>query len=205
MNKIHNLTYQFKITLYEISPLTWRRIQVPAKYTFWDLHVALNDVMGWLDYHLHAFHISKLHEKKSVTIGIPDDEMDKYPVLPGWKIPVSEYFIQPGQTASYEYDFGDGWQHEVLLEGILLREKGAKYPKCIGGERACPPEDCGGVTGYFRFLEIIKNPEHEEYEETVEWLKNHAINYYPYNPDEFNPQKIRFDNPKKRLQRIFSE
>jgi hypothetical protein len=200
-----SLVYQFKITLKEITPPIWRRIQVPSQYSFWDLHVALQDAMGWFDYHLHMFHLPKLRKGQHIEIGIPSDEIEDQQTLPGWKIPIAEYFTEPGQTALYEYDFGDGWEHEILFEGILIKEKGVKYPKCTAGERACPPEDCGGIPGYFRLLDIIKDPKHEEYDETVEWLKGHVVNYYPYKPDEFNPQKVHFWNPQKRWKMAFSE
>ena len=166
-----HLIYQFKITLQDIEPTIWRRIQVPATYSFWDLHVAVADSMGWLDYHLHVFRFRKPHKRTTLDIGIPDDEMDETGTLPGWEIGIAEHFFEPGIIAVYEYDFGDGWVHEVLLEGILLKEQGVKYPRCIAGKRACPPEDCGGVPGYYRVLEILGNPDHEEYQETVNWAK----------------------------------
>jgi len=161
--------------------------------------------MGWFDYHLHKFYLPKLRKGQHIEIGIPDDGIEDQQTLPGWKIPITEYFTEPGQTALYEYDFGDGWEHEILFEGILIKEKGVKYPKCTAGERACPPEDCGGIPGYFRLLDIIKDPKHEEYDETVEWLKGHVVNYYPYNPGAFNPQKVHFWNPQKRWKMAFSE
>jgi hypothetical protein len=201
----NHLIYQFKVTLKDIEPPIWRRVQVPAKYSFWDLHVAIQDAMGWLDYHLHAFRIHRPHKSKMIEIGIPDDEVADNVVLPGWDIPISDYFTEPGKAASYEYDFGDGWEHEVLIEGILLKKKGSKYPRCIAGERACPPEDCGSVPGYYRLLDIIRNPNHDEYQETIDWLKGHVKNYYPYEPDDFNPGQVRFDNPRKRWQIAFSE
>ncbi|MGA8571861.1 MAG: plasmid pRiA4b ORF-3 family protein [Desulfobaccales bacterium] len=197
-----NFIYQFKVTLDGISPLIWRKIQVTAKYTFWDLHVALQDAMGWFDSHLHMFLLSKLYNTQNVEIGIWFEDNQ---ALPGWEIPISDYFAQPGKKAVYQYDFGDGWSHEVLLEGILIKEKGVKYPRCISGERACPPEDCGGIPGYFRLLAILKNPDHDEHEEIVDWLKGHLINYYPYNPDRFYPEKVHFWNPQKRLKMAFSE
>ena len=110
------LAYQFKITLGEILPPIWRRIQVPAKYSFWDLHVALQDSIGWLDYHLHMFRFRKPHKKAVVEIGIPGDEMDDNITLPGWEISIGDYFTEPGNVALYEYDFGDIWEHELLLE-----------------------------------------------------------------------------------------
>jgi hypothetical protein len=161
--------------------------------------------MGWLDYHLHVFRFRNPHKKEDVEIGIPDEEMDDQIILPGWEIKIGEYFTEPGNGALYEYDFGDSWEHELLLEDILLKEKDAKYPRCIAGERACPPEDCGGVPGYYRLLEILSNSKHDEYSETIDWLKGHAKSYYPYHPDEFEPDKVHFDNPKKRWKIAFSE
>jgi len=206
MNKAKkNIVCQFRVELTEIEPLIWRRIQVPATYSFWDLHVAIQDSMGWLDYHLHVFRLRLPRRKKVMGIGIPDDEGVGEVTLPGWEIPITEYFTEPGKSALYEYDFGDGWGHRVLLEGILLKETGVRYPKCIAGERACPPEDCGGVPGYYRLLEAIGNPNHPEYQETVAWLKGHAKNYYPYDPNGFDPEQINFWDPKKRWRMAFSE
>ncbi len=200
-----NIIFQFRFELVGIEPLIWRRVQVPSKYNFWDLHVAIQDSMGWLDYHLHAFRIQIQGKRKTAEIGIPpDDDYDKS-VLPGWKIPITDYFKEIGKSITYEYDFGDGWEHIILLEGILLKENGVKYPKCIAGERACPPEDCGGVDGYYNLLEILGNPNHPEYQDYVAWLKGHAKNYYPYEPDKFDPEQVKFWNPKKRWKMAFSK
>ncbi len=140
--------YQFKVSLLEITPPIWRTIQVPETYSFWDLHVALQDAMGWLDYHLHLFRMTKPGTGEVAQIGIPDDdpfEGDE-PILPGWEVPLAPYFPHAGVMARYDYDFGDGWEHEVTLEAIVPRQKGKKCPLCLGGARACPPEDCGGVS-----------------------------------------------------------
>ncbi|MBS3780649.1 MAG: plasmid pRiA4b ORF-3 family protein [Desulfovermiculus sp.] len=102
-----------------------------------------------------------------------------------------------------DYDFGDSWRHDVLFEGLLVKEKGARYPKCLGGERACPPEDCGGVSGYYELLDILKDPKHEEYEEMISWLKGHFKNYHPYDPEVFKPEKVRFSNPTTRWKKAF--
>ena len=144
------------------------------------------------------------HKKSHTEIGIPDDMFDDHKVLPGWEVPIADSFTEPGQSAIYEYDFGDGWLHSVLLEGILLKKKGIKYPVCIEGERACPPEDCGGVPGYYGLLEILDNPKHPEYTEMNQWLKGHAKCYHPYEPDKFEPEKIKFSNPKTRLKKAYS-
>ena len=200
-----SIVYQFRIELTEIEPTIWRVIQVPSEYTFGDLHVAIQDAMGWLDYHLHAFRVRMPHKKRDTEIGIPDDESFDNDVRPGWQVPITEYFTEPGKSAIYDYDFGDSWSHCVLLEGILLKEKGAKYPLCIAGERACPPEDCGGVSGYYELLEILSNPNHSGYRDYIEWLKGHAKNYYPYEPSKFNPDEVEFWDPKRRWEMAFSQ
>jgi hypothetical protein len=195
----NHLVYQFKITLAYIEPEIWRRIQVPAKYSFWDLHVAIQDAMGWFDYHLHVFRYRPKRKKKPIEIGIPIEGWEGQPISPSWEVPMVTYLDDPGEIVQYDYDFGDDWHHEVLFEGILLKEKGVKYPKCLDGARACPPEDCGGIPGYYRLLEILQDPTHDEYEGYIEWLKDHVKNYYPYDPAEFNPEGVHFDNPKRRL------
>ena len=95
------------------------------------------------------------HKRKSIEIGIPIDEWDGDTVVPGWGIPIIDYLTEPRQLIECEYDFDDGWFHEILFEGILLYTEGTKYPKCIGGERACPPEDCGSISGYYRLIKIL--------------------------------------------------
>jgi hypothetical protein len=196
-----NRIYQFKIELQGITPTIWRRIQVPETYSFWDLHVAIQDATGWLDYHLHLFRIRRKHSHAATEIGIPDDYalVGDREILAGWEIPISAYFHDVGVTAQYEYDFGDSWLHEIVLEGILLKEKGQKYPRCIDGGQACPPEDCGGVPGYDRMLEVLSDPDNEEHEEMLLWLGG------KYDPQEFSPTNVKFDNPKKRWKMAFSE
>jgi len=196
--------YVFKITLEGISPSVWRRIAVPERYSFWDLHVAIQDSMGWLDYHLHAFELPASGSSKPIEVGIPGDAFGD-PVTPGWKKSLSEYFVRPGIAATYNYDFGDDWLHEVLLEQISAAGRSTKYPKCIAGERACPPEDCGGVPGYLDLLRVLRSPKHKEYPSMVAWLKGHAKNYWPYDPDHFDPAAVRFTDPRKRWAKAFSE
>lgn len=196
MKKKFNQVYQFKITLQGIKPPIWRRIQVPETYTFWDLHVAIQDAMGWLDYHLHEFEILNPSTDSMVNIGLPDDDFGRR-VLLGWNQKIADYFTMENPSADYMYDFGDGWEHRIQLEKILPREKNVTYPVCIKGKRACPPEDCGGVGGYEHFLEIIKNPEHDEYEEMLEWAGG------AFDPEHFDPKEINFDDPDKRRKTAF--
>lgn len=188
--------YQFKITLEDIEPKIWRRIQVPEKYSFWDLHVAIQDSMGWTNSHMHQFKLIIPNGNEEIHIGIPFDE-DIYagelpPVIAGWEEFISHYFSIKNNLCYYEYDFGDGWTHEIKLEKILPATAGCKYPICLAGERACPPEDCGGIPGYENFLEIINDSKHEEHESMLEWVGG------KFDSEKFDPVKVRFDNPKKR-------
>jgi len=194
------LVYQFKIRLKDIEPVGWRRIVVPASYNFWDLHVAIQDSMGWLDYHLHVFRIMNPETNVTDEIGIPDDEPidDGLEYLPGWKLPIGAYFIKLGNMAEYNYDFGDGWEHEIVFEGVLLKEPKTKYPKCIDGGRACPPEDCGGAHGYNEMLKIVHNRAHKEHKSMMDWLGG------KYDPKLFNPKSVHFDNPKERWRIAFT-
>ncbi len=197
MSKRKAHIYRFKVSLLGIEPEIWRLVEVPETYTFWDLHVAIQDAMGWLDYHLHAFVPETLRGPNVGPIGIPEGPTDDEYVA-GWTVPIALHFANVGDAARYDYDFGDGWSHEVRLVAIELRERGTKYPRCIGGERACPPEDCGGIPGYHRLLEVLADPRDEEHDEMVEWLKGHAKNYFPYRPDLFDASAVRFWDPKKR-------
>lgn len=195
---------RFRITLNEIEPSIWRMIDVQDSCSFWDLHVAVQDAMGWLDYHLHSFVPQKSSESVNKPIGIPDEDFDDG-TLPGWEVSIADYFVSPGDFLEYEYDFGDGWCHQIELVDIQPREAGRKYPCCVDGARACPPEDCGGVSGYYELLEILEDPSNEEHESMVEWLKGHAKNYYPYDADAFDPASVHFDNPGTRFKIAFGK
>ena len=201
MKRKFDRVYQFKITLKYIKPPIWRRIQVPENYSFWDLHVAIQDSMGWLDYHLHEFEIIDPSTGMKVNIGLPiDDDFDiGEEVIPGWKAKIADYFTMNNKRAHYEYDFGDGWEHIIELEKILPRKKGITYPVCTGGKRACPPEDVGGTGGYEDFLKIITNPDHEEYEEMIQWAGG------PFDPEHFDPEEVIFDDPQERWEFAFGD
>jgi Plasmid pRiA4b ORF-3-like protein len=99
------------------------------------------------------------------------------------RVRLSALSLEPKRKFTYEYDFGDSWQHEILVEKVLAPEAGARYAQCIGGKRACPPEDCGGVWGYERFLEVIKDEDDPEHEETLEWAGG------PFDPEAFSVEE----------------
>ena len=190
---------RFRVELVGILPPIWREFLVPARYSFWDLHVAIQDAMGWWDYHLHEFRLRDQDTGGNLLIGIPTgEELEGTPeVLPGWELSVIEYLSEPGQRAEYAYDFGDGWTHEVMLRGIEPRSKGQRYPQCIAGQRACPPEDCGGVPGYQALVEALLDPEHSEFEALGQWIPR------GWGPELFQAEKVRFDNPTRRWKRAF--
>jgi hypothetical protein len=192
--------HQFLVVLCNTDPLVWRRIEVPATYTFWDLHVAIQDAMGWLDYHLHEFAVVHPKRRKLKRIGIPDEDLpEERPTLPGWKVKIAGHFAEGSPPATYWYDFGDDWRHVVIYEGTSTAEPSAKVPRCIGGARRCPPEDCGGIHGYANFLETIADPTHPEHAETLQWAGGH------YDPDDFDPAAVVFDDPRERLKHAFEE
>lgn len=195
----NSLVLQFKITLQDITPPVWRRIQVSNEYTFWDLHVAIQDAMGWTDSHLHLFKVTNPATGKKEHIGIPDGEDDAYPTLAGWDLKVAHYLsVKANQKIAYLYDFGDSWDHLIEFEGEHAKQA-AKYPVCLAGERACPPEDVSGVPGYEHFLSVIKNPKHKEHKEFLEWVGG------KYDPEKFEPKKVKFDNPKVKWCHAFRE
>jgi hypothetical protein len=192
LKKKFDQVYQFKIILSDIKPPIWRRIQIPETYSFWDLHVAITDAMGWADYHLHEFRTKDPSTTQEVRIGNPIDEDWGITTLPEHKQKISKYFSLDNKKAVYLYDFGDGWHHIIQLEKIIPREKNTNYPKCVAGKRACPPEDCGAIPGYENILKIIKNPKHKEYKETIKWLGG------KYDPEQFDINEVHFDDPDKR-------
>lgn len=201
MRKRYKNIYQFKIILKHIKPLIWRRILVPETYTFWDLHIAIQDAMGWTDSHLHEFAIINPSTGRKAVIGIPDEGFDfdmGQTTLPDTKQKISKWFTVQNDKAEYIYDFGDNWEHTVKLEKILPREKDVDYPLCIAGARACPPEDCGGIGGYAYFLDIIMDPDHKEYEEMLEWAGG------DFDPERFKPNEVCFDDPDDRFKYAFS-
>lgn len=197
MKKKYNQVYQFKITLKGIKPPIWRRIQVPETYTFWDLHVAIQNAMGWEDYHLHEFTFTLPVTKIKVSIGIPMEDDLEETMLPGWEINISDFFSLQNPNGDYCYDFGDGWQHSITLEKVLPREAGVIYPRCIDGKRACPPEDCGGIGGYAEFLEAIRDPAHELHEDMLDWIGGE------FDPEDFDANEVKFDDPAKRYKLAF--
>jgi hypothetical protein len=140
-------------------PPVWRRILVPGNTTLLKLHDILQIVMGWEDSHLHMFTI-----EGSIYGDPANDEYGDLGTIDEAKVKSHQVIYREGQRLSYEYDFGDSWNHTLLVEKFLPPQEGVRYPMCLKGERACPPEDVGGVWGYENFLEAIRNPLQAEFE-----------------------------------------
>jgi len=160
---ISERVYQLKITLRGSKPPIWRRVMVPATFNLYKLHQVIQAAMGWDDSHLHQFII----EGEYYSIPSPDDWE---PVIDERRYALTRIAPYENMKFVYEYDFGDSWEHIVLVEKILPAEAGRQYPVCIKGKRACPPEDVGGVWGYENFLEALGDPGHEEHERYQEWF-----------------------------------
>ncbi|UTV30527.1 plasmid pRiA4b ORF-3 family protein [Photobacterium atrarenae] len=201
---VYQKILRFRISLSGSEPEIWREIDVPDHYQFWELHVAIQDAMGWLDYHLFTFSPRKQGPTKGKPIGLPESEHDDS-LIAAWDLPVKKYFTTLGNTIDYIYDFGDNWHHEVMLVGMFLAPMDSDYPQCLIGERACPPEDCGGMFGYQNLLEVLSDQEHEDYADMVEWLKGHAKNYWPYKPESFKCKKVKFTDPYLRWCKAFNQ
>src|SRR5215218_1206861 len=138
--------YQLKVTLRDSKPPIWRRLQVGADTSLEKLHMILQIAMECTDSHLHQFIIDNEYYSQ------PEFDLGDFghKVHNEKRVELRQLRLEPKRTFAYEYDFGDSWEHEVLVEKILEREEGIYYPRCVAGKRACPPEDCGGICGYER-------------------------------------------------------
>ena len=155
--------HQLKITLRGVKPPVWRRIVVRSDIDLGELAPVLESAMGWYGGHLHVF------EADGARYGDPDPEWDNDD-LDERRYTLGDVLARVGAKMRFDYDFGDGWEHDVVVEAIEPVEPGVEYPVCLGGRRACPPEDCGGPWGYQELLEALEDPKHERHEELREWV-----------------------------------
>ncbi|MFW6158515.1 MAG: plasmid pRiA4b ORF-3 family protein [Planctomycetota bacterium] len=175
--------YQIKVTLLGVQPPVWRYFQVLGESTLYDLHCVLQVVMGWQESHLHMFAAGE-EEYTTLYDGV---DLGRE-VIEDDTVTLAEVAPSEGMKFEYLYDFGDSWRHEVLVQKILEPDPDAAYPVCLGGERACPPEDCGGIWGYEELLEALGHPDHEEHDELLEWLGG-----------SFDPEAFDLDRTNRAL------
>lgn len=172
--------YRFKIILQDTDPVIWRRIET-EDVTLQKLHELIQTAMGWTDSHLHQFEIADVRytDRRFMM-----DDFDDFDAIDYSGIRIVDLVARHGSKLrmGYEYDFGDGWQHMVVLEKVTESEPGAKYPRCIDGERACPPEDVGGVHGFADYVAAITNPNHREHRDLLKWNG-------PFDPAQFDVAK----------------
>ena len=186
--------YQLKIALPYIEPEIWRRLEVSGEVTFAALHNTIQVAMGWENCHLWTFHVGD-------TEISPESEHFSFPGVPraraADKFTLNEILAKRRIKFRYEYDMGDSWLHEIKVEKVGFVEPGVQYPRCTGGARACPPEDCGGFPDYMNILESFADPKHPEREELLEWIG-----------EDFNPEAFDIDAVNRRLlprkRRLFS-
>jgi hypothetical protein len=180
--------FQLRISLNETQPPIWRRIQVPGDVSLFKLHFIFQVAMGWTNSHLHEFQIG------DQSFGMPDEE--------GWDIRevkeekdyrLEQVIPNTGYQFGYLYDFGDSWEHTVLVEDILETAAGERYPACLDGARACPPEDVGGTRGYEEFLAAIADPGHPNHDDDLAWAGG------AFDPEAFD--LVRIDAELKNLDR----
>ena len=179
--------YQLKVTLKGSKPPIWRRIQTRGDITLAHLHYVIQDAMGWENDHLHQFEVGGV----AYAEHSPDFPELSFATKDEWRTRLSRVAPAVGRKFTYEYDFGDGWDHSILVEKILEPEPGVHYPRCLVGRRACPPEDCGGIWGYYQMLETLGNPEAQDYEVVREWMA-----------PNFDPDAFSVDAVNARLKRM---
>ena len=183
--------YQIKVTLIDSKPPIWRRMIIPDNITLYQLHKILQTVMGWMNSHLHHFIINEEFYGSS-----EDDEFGDMRTKNESRYKLNQLVTRAGFKFRYEYDFGDSWLHDLVVEKILPAEKGAAYPVCIAGKRACPPEDVGGIWGYEDFLKTISNPKHSEHAEMMEWVGG------DFDPEHFNLNAVNAGLQHPRRARV---
>jgi hypothetical protein len=182
---VRDAVYQIKVTLHGAKPPIWRRLRLPAATTLAQLHQVIQVAFGWEDAHLHAFEVGGRRYSR------PDFELWDEAADEG-KARLQDLAPPPGARLRYTYDFGDSWEHDVLVEDTLAPD-GVAHAVCLGGRRAGPPEDCGGVWGYAELCDILADPDHPDHAERVDWLG------HPHDPAAFDKDAINASLARIRL------
>jgi len=180
--KLTGTILQVKVNLVESNPLIWRRFLIPADFNLAQLHEVIQIVMGWQNKHLYRFEIN------DQEYGEHESEFEDEPeVKPASRFTLSD-IANKAERFGYDYDFGDSWQHEVLIEKSFKYDETYTYPVCIGGENACPPEDSGGVPGYKEFLKHMLDEDDGDHLDTKKWVGGF------FDPKTFDPNRINQDH-----------
>jgi len=169
-----------RIELEDIEPLIWRRVAVHTSMNLKAVHSVIQAVMGWLDSHLWEFTANG----RKYSMLVPNDADWNERIKDVAKTKLSALLTIGVREISYVYDMGDNWQHRIIVEKLKAAEPGALYPRFLGGERRCPPEDCGGIPGYYEFLDNIASKQNKKRNAALEWYGA------PYDPNEIDEQQI---------------
>ena len=169
--------YQLQITLAHSKPKIWRRILVKPDTLLVDLHRIIQSTMGWTNSHLHLFQDDLMNEYAPKEFEVENAKNSR-------TVKLNTILKKEKHRILYEYDFGDGWEHEIILEKIIKEDEKNQIPRCVDGKRNCPPDDCGGIWGYEELLKVISNPKHKEYKSMIEWLGG------KFDPEYFNLNEI---------------
>ena len=169
--------WQLKITLDASKPPIWRRIQVAGSISLYKLHVIIQIIMPWSNSHLYEFEVG------AMNYGDPSPEVE-WPMKSARRLKLSEAAPSLNAKFRYVYDYGDNWQHTIVVEKILPPESGTRYPVCLKGVRAAPPDDCGGIWGYAEFIAAVQNPENPEHDSMLEWVGG------KFDPLEFDVDQV---------------
>lgn len=206
--------HELKIVIKNSKPPIWRTVAVPSDIRLYDLHKVIQAAFGWENYHLHQFILNKKKPKPTNVelaelirsenweefasrmtnqrfFSLPMFELED--IEDERKIRLSDLVPMPKQKLEYEYDFGDSWKHIIEVKKVEPPAGGVTYPICLDGKLACPPEDCGGVWGYYDILEAVKDPRHPQHEDLKEWLGK------DFDPDYFDLARTNAILAKVRL------
>jgi Plasmid pRiA4b ORF-3-like protein len=183
--------FQFLIELRDIKPKIWRRIQV-ANLTLNELHECIQTAMGWSNSHLHEYEIEgeRYGDTELLNEGRDGDDIDDEHDTRSISLDSLLIRAEKGYQFEYIYDFGDYWQHLVTFEGLVAAKPKTKYPVCVDGARACPPEDVGSTPGYQEFLEALADPRHEQHEHMKEWSGG------SFDPEQFSAKEATLSMQK---------
>ena len=180
-------TYRLYVSLPYIAPAIWRRLEVSGAMSFAALHEVLQTAMGWENYHLWTFDV----DKTEIGPPVADDfaMLGEPELLPAARTTLDAALGGRRIKFRYTYDLGDDWLHEIKVEKVSDPDPSVQYPRCTGGARACPPEDCGGYPGYHDLLEAIGDPKHPEHAGLLEWVG-----------EDFDPEAFDLEAVNRRLQ-----
>jgi hypothetical protein len=173
--------YQIQITLTNSNPIIWRRFLIQPYLSLSDFHMVIQIIMGWRNSHLHQFIKNETFYSERLKDDASWEDLNNVDYK-GLKI--SDLLVNENDKIDYEYDFGDSWHHDVILEKILLVSDKSQYLICLDGKLSCPPEDCGGIWGYADLLQVFNNPKHKDYADLLDWLDGE------FDPDHFDKEAV---------------